>query len=163
MSLFDVIFKNRPKPAGRFGGSFELLDAYSPHFRRYEGSIYESELVRSAIHARATHISKLSVEMVGAARPSLQNKLKHGPNQFQTWGQFLYLLSTRLDVYNTAFICPIYDDFGEPSGIFCPLAFAGGDQANFINGCIGIAIGFVVAFVTTWLFGLTKEQAEGKE
>ena len=121
MSLFDVIFKNRPKPAGSFGGSFELLDAYSPHFRRYEGSIYESELVRSAIHARATHISKLSVEMVGAARPSLQNKLKHGPNQFQTWGQFLYLLSTRLDVYNTAFICPIYDDFGEPSGIFCPL------------------------------------------
>jgi PTS system beta-glucosides-specific IIC component len=49
------------------------------------------------------------------------------------------------------------------SGLFSPLAFAGGDQANFINACIAMAIGMVVAFVTTWLFGLTKEQAEGKE
>ena len=49
------------------------------------------------------------------------------------------------------------------SGIFSPLAFAGGSQANFINGCIAMAIGFVVSFIATWFFGLTKEQAEGKE
>jgi PTS system beta-glucosides-specific IIC component len=49
------------------------------------------------------------------------------------------------------------------SGLFSPLAFAGGSQANFINACIAMAIGMVVAFVTTWFFGLTKEQAEGKE
>ena len=49
------------------------------------------------------------------------------------------------------------------SGLFSPLAFAGGDQANFINACIAMAIGMIVAFVTTWFFGLTKEQAEGKE
>ncbi|MDO4538319.1 MAG: PTS transporter subunit EIIC [Coriobacteriales bacterium] len=49
------------------------------------------------------------------------------------------------------------------SGLFSPLAFAGGDQGNFINGCIAMGIGAVVAFVTTWFFGLTKEQAEGKE
>ena len=49
------------------------------------------------------------------------------------------------------------------SGLFSPLAFAGGEQSNFINGCIAMGIGFIVAFVTTWLFGLTKEQAEGKE
>lgn len=49
------------------------------------------------------------------------------------------------------------------SGLFSPLAFVGGSQANFVNGCIAMAIGMVVAFVTTYLFGLTKEQAEGKE
>lgn len=49
------------------------------------------------------------------------------------------------------------------SGLFAPLAFAGGSQANFINGCIAMAIGFAVSFVTTWFFGLTKEQAEGLE
>lgn len=49
------------------------------------------------------------------------------------------------------------------SGLFSPLAFLGGSQANFVNGCIATAIGFVVAFVTTWFFGLTKEQAEGKD
>jgi hypothetical protein len=98
-----------------------VLNGYTPHFTSFSGGVYESELVRSAIHARATHISKLKVEFSGAAKPALQNKLKHGPSQFQTWGQFLYRLSTILDVHNTAFITPVYDEFGEVSGVYCPL------------------------------------------
>lgn len=121
MGLFDFIFKNRPKPVGKYEGGFRLLNGYEPHFSRFGGSLYESELVRAAINARATHISKLKIETRGSARPALQNKLKHGPNQFQTWGQFLYRLSTILDVHNTAFIVPVYDEYGEPSGIYAPL------------------------------------------
>ena len=121
MGLFDFLFKNRPKPKGEYQGVFKLLNGYVPHFTTYRGSLYESELVRAAINARATHISKLHVETFGAARPALQSKLKHGPNQFQTWGQFLYRLSTILDVHNTAFIVPAYDEMGEPSGIYTPL------------------------------------------
>lgn len=121
MSLFDKIFKNRPKPVGKYEGSFRLLNGYQPHFTSWGGEIYESELIRAAINARATHISKLKVELTGSARPALQNKLKHGPNQFQTWGQFLYRLSTILDVHNTAFIVPVYDQYGEPSGVYAPL------------------------------------------
>ena len=121
MGLFDFIFKNRPKPVGKYEGSFKLLNGYEPHFSRFGGGLYESELVRAAINARATHISKLKVETRGAARPALQKKLGHGPNQFQTWGQFLYRLSTILDVHNTAFIVPVYDEYGEPSGIYAPL------------------------------------------
>lgn len=155
MGLFDILFKNRPKPSGRYEGSFELLNAYSPTFKRYEGSIYESEIVRAAIHARATHISKLKVEMIGAAHPMLQNKMKHGPNQFQTWGQFLYRLSTILDIHNTAFIVPIYDEYGEVSGVYVPLParcelaqyggkaylryeFSGGDKAAIELGYCGV-------------------------
>lgn len=121
MSLFDFIFGKAPKPVGRYQGEYRMLSTYEPKFYRHEGSIYESDLVRAAINARATHISKLKVETTGAARPALQNKLKHGPNGFQTWGQFLYRLSTILDIHNTAFIVPIYDDFGEPSGVYVPL------------------------------------------
>ena len=121
MSLFDLIFKNRPEPVGRYEGSYKMLEGYSPTFTRFGGDIYESELIRAAINTRATHISKLRVEMVGTARPALQNKMKHGPNQLQTWSQFLYRLSTILDVHNTAFIIPIYDIYGEPSGVFTPL------------------------------------------
>lgn len=121
MGLFDKIFGNRPKPKGEYQGSYKMLTAYDPHFSRWGGSIYESELVRSAINARATHISKLRVEVQGAARPGLQTKLKHAPNEFQTWSQFLYRLSTILDVHNTAFIVPVYDQYGEPSGVYCPL------------------------------------------
>ena len=121
MSLFDLIFKNRPAPVGRYVGGYQLLDGYTPHFNRFNGDIYESELIRAAINARATHISKLKVEMIGSARPALQSKMKHAPNQLQTWSKFLYRLSTILDVHNTAFIVPIYDRYGEPSGVFTPL------------------------------------------
>lgn len=121
MGLFDLIFGNRPKPVGKYEGEFKMLDGYKPHFTKFGGNIYESELIRAAINVRATHISKLHVEMMGTARAALQNKMKHGPNQFQTWSQFLYRLSTILDVHNTAFIIPIYDEFGEPSGVFTPL------------------------------------------
>ena len=121
MGLFDALFKNRPKEKGQYEGIYKMLTSYQPRFTNFGGEIYESELIRAAINARATHISKLKVETTGAARPALQRKLSHGPNQFETWSQFLYKLSTRLDVHNTAFICPVYDAFGEPSGIYVPL------------------------------------------
>ena len=121
MSLFDKIFGNRPKPVGKYEGQFKLLNGYAPTFHSFRGSLYESELIRAAINARAVHISKLRVEMIGAARPALQNKMKHAPNAFMTWSQFLYRLSTILDIHNTVFICPVYDQYGEPSGVFTPL------------------------------------------
>lgn len=121
MGLFDLIFKNRPKPQGEYEGFFKLLDGYTPHFTTWGGGMYESELIRAVINARATHISKLHVELMGAARPALQSKMKHAPNKFQTWSQFLYRASTILDIHNTLFICPVYDDYGEPSGVYTPL------------------------------------------
>lgn len=121
MTLFEKIFGNRPKPQGQYGGQFKLLEGYRPVFHKWGGSVYESELARSAINARATHISKLHVETFGSARPALQNKLKHGPNEFQTWSQFLYRASTILDIHNTLFITPIFDQYGEPSGVYTPL------------------------------------------
>ena len=121
MGLFDVFFKNRPKPRGQFKGEFKMLNGYEPKFTTWNGEIYESELIRQAINARAIHISKLKFNIIGSARPALQNKLAKSPNQYQTWSQFLYRLSTILDVHNTAFICPVYDKYGEPSGIVIPL------------------------------------------
>lgn len=117
MGLFDKIFKRPSRPAVS-DGFFETLSAYTPIFTNWGGKIYESELVRAAIHARATHASKLSVAVQGSAKPKLQTKMKTGPNEWQTWGQFLYRLSTILDVQNTAFIVPVQDYYGEASGIY---------------------------------------------
>ena len=117
MSLFDKIFK-RPDPGGQPQGIFQTLTAYTPVFTSWGGKLYESELIRAAINARATHISKLSVEVKGSAQPKLKTKLKSGPNEWQTWGQFLYRLSTILDVNNTAFIVPVMNGYMEVSGIF---------------------------------------------
>jgi HK97 family phage portal protein len=129
MGLFDRLFGNRPKPAGRYEGQFKLLNGYTPRFTSWNGSIYESDLIRAAINARATHISKLEIRIDGTAKPALRRKLSYNPNEFQTWSQFLYRLSTILDVHNSAFIVPIYDQYGEPSGIYAPLP----DSCEFVQ------------------------------
>ena len=118
MGLFDFLFKKAPEPVGEYKGDWRLLNGYEPHFTTFGGNIYESELVRASIDAIARHISKLSVETRGAAKPALQNKLKHGPNELQSWSQFLYRLATILYVHNTAFIVPVYDIYGEPTGVY---------------------------------------------
>ena len=122
MSLFDKLFGGRKQPSEKaYEGLFKMLDGYQPTFTSFRGGVYESELIRSAIDARATNISKLKVEVIGRAKPALQNKLVKGPNEFHTWSQFLYRLSTILDVHNTAFIVPVFDQYGEISGIYAPL------------------------------------------
>ena len=121
MGLFDRLFGNRPKEKEKYEETFRMLDGYVPRFTSFGGGVYESELIRAAINARAIHMSKLKVETYGAARPALQNKLKNNPNEFQTWSQFQYRLSTLLDVHNTAFITPVWDSYGQMSGIYTPL------------------------------------------
>lgn len=115
MSLLEKIFrpseaKKSEETLAQARAFFQTLSAYTPVFTNWGGAIYESEIVRAAIDARARHISKLKVETHGTANPSLQSKLAQGPNQWQTWSQFLYRTSTILDVNNTAFIVPVFDD-----------------------------------------------------
>ena len=116
MGLFEKIF-GRPAPP-RDSGYFQTLTAYQPVFRTWGGALYESELCRAAIDARARHISKLKVEIIGSAKPKLSGRLAKGPNSWQTWGQFLYRLSTILDMQNTAFIVPVFGEIGEVSGFY---------------------------------------------
>ena len=97
---------------------FRTLTAYRPAFTNWGGAIYESEIVRAAIDARARHISKLKVELIGSANPSLQSRLRQGPNQWQTWSQFLYRTSTILDINNTAFIVPVFDERMVITGVY---------------------------------------------
>lgn len=111
MSLFDKIFKKdreSEKVLQKYT-VFTELNGYRPVFHSWGGQIYESELVRAAIDARARHISKLEPLFYGSARPSLINKMKHAPNEWQTWSQFFYRASTILDVKNTCIFVPVFD------------------------------------------------------
>lgn len=126
MSLFDKIF--RPSKAKKSEealkearGFFQTLTAYTPVFTNWNGALYESEIVRAAIDARARHISKLKVETIGTANPSLQSKLALGPNQWHTWSQELYRISTILDICNTCFVVPVFDDRMIITGVFAIL------------------------------------------
>ena len=123
MGLLDSIFRpqkaaEQEKALKEAKTTFTTLTAYKPRFSSWDGMIYESDLVRAAIDARARHISKLKVEVFGAAKPSLQSKLRQGPNEWQTWSQFLYRLSTILDVHTTAVIVPVKDEYLITTGYF---------------------------------------------
>ena len=125
MGLLDSIFrpdKNRAEQEAlkNARATFKTLTAYRPAFTTWRGAIYESDLVRAAIDARARHISKLKVEIHGAAKPGLQSKLRQGPNQWQTWSQFLYRVSTILDASerSTCIIVPVLDEYLTVTGYF---------------------------------------------
>lgn len=120
MGFLDKIFKGKSnrRPI-RYNGKFwSLIDGYTPSFTSWGGELYEMEIIRSSVHAVANHVSKLDVKILGSAEPVLQTKLRHAPNEWQTWGQFLYRLSTILDMQNTAYIIPVFDEWGVISGIF---------------------------------------------
>ena len=124
MGLFEKLFPSREQEKLRNQPytSFKLLNGYTPVFHTWKGSIYESELVRAAIDAKSRHRSKLQITVQGSAKPSLQTKLKGGPNPWQTWSQFLYRTSTILEVKNNAFIIPLTDRYGDLYGysVICP-------------------------------------------
>jgi hypothetical protein len=143
MGLFDRLFgRQKILPNAEI---FQTLTGYQPVFYNWNGMLYESEKIRAAIDARARHISKLKVEFTGAALPNLKTKMKSAPNEFQSWGQFLYRLSTILDMQNTAYILPIIR-YGEMLGYYpvlpssCQIIDSNGTlylRYQFLNGQVG--------------------------
>lgn len=117
MGLLQRLFPNRTAAVKAAATYFETLN-YTPVFRDWRGAMYEQELVRSAIDALARHTSKLEFSVQGSAKPSLQIKLRRGPNEYQTWSQFLYQARTICEIDTTLFIVPVYDKYGDVSGIY---------------------------------------------
>ena len=118
MSLFDRIFGNRPKKEPqRALPDYRALTVYQPAFTSFSGQLYETELVRSAINVRATHISKLKVDFYGHGAEALSKRLQR-PNEFQTWSQFMYRVSTILDCNNGVIIAPVFDRFGRVTELY---------------------------------------------
>ena len=142
MGLIDRLF-GKPKAAGFSDSRFETLTAYSPVFTSWGGQIYESELVRSAVDARARHVAKLKYTMAGTARQKLWTATKTEPNPWYTWPQFLERCSNIYDIQNNLFIVPVLDRYGEMTGFFpvlpstCEVVSHGGVpylRYTFLNG-----------------------------
>ena len=121
MGLIELFFPKKKKEI-TVKETFKILDGYVPVFRNWDGAIYESEFVKTAIDAIARHISKLSVVIETGTQSELITRLKKSPNSYSTWSQFLYRVATILNVKNTAFIVPLRDKFGTTIGIYpiCP-------------------------------------------
>ena len=120
MGLFEKLFgkKGQDEQAKvKVQHTFQLLDGYVPTFHTWNGSIFESDLIRAALDAHGRHAAKLKPEVDGSAKPNLKSRLSIMPNEFQTWPQFLYREAVILYARNTAFIVPTRGEYGEPNGI----------------------------------------------
>lgn len=122
MGFWSKLFgDNRPeteKALRLASQTFEVVTAYKPVFTTWQGKIYESELVRASIDARARHFSKLRPQFNGAGAKTYITNLRKRPNKWTTWPQFLYRISTITDVYNNCLIVPTYDEDMNRNGIW---------------------------------------------
>ena len=123
MGIFEKIFGRRgPVAAAKARATFQLLEGYTPMFRTWAGSIFESDLIRAALDAHGRHAAKLQVNITGEAQKGLRSRLMIAPNEYQTWSQFLYRTAVTLYCRNTAFIVPVTGEYGETAGVMgiCP-------------------------------------------
>ena len=143
MGLIDRLFGRPKADGGAQDTRFETLTAYTPTFTSWGGKIYESELVRAAVDARARHAAKLKYTMTGTARQKLYTATKTSPNPWYTWPQFLERCSNIYDVECNLFIVPVLDRYGEMTGYFpvlpstCEVVSHGGTpylKYTFMNG-----------------------------
>ncbi len=118
MGMFERIFGKREQPAGLKNAQiFRMMEGYTPAWTTWQGSIYESELIRASLDAWGRHAGKLKPNLKGAAMKDLQNRLKVRPNAFLQWSQFLYQAATILGVRDNEFIVKTRAEDGTPTGI----------------------------------------------
>ncbi len=145
MGLFSSI-KKKEKMEKNIGQYFKMLNSYIPAFTTFEGSIYEMELTRAAIHSFATHCSKLKPEIKGANNQRLERTMQYKPNALMDTKKYLYRLATVYMTDNTAFIAPLYDLSDVINGFYplvlekCRLVDVDGTKFvryEFTNGSYG--------------------------
>ena len=114
MELFNKLFGKKDN----ISSSLRFVNGGQTIFTPADGRVYENYVIRSAIHAFATHASKLNVKTSGEARLDLENRLNFKPNPFMDLSQFLYRCATILSVNNTLFILPVEDFAGRIVGYY---------------------------------------------
>ena len=119
MGLFEMIFGKRADTAASqpVRGTFQLLNGYTPSFHSWNGSVFESDLIRAALDAHGRHAAKLQFNIEGSAKPNLANRMKVQPNPYNTWSQFQYRTAVILYARNTAFLLPTRGEYGEMNGV----------------------------------------------
>ena len=117
LGLFEKLFGGGNKDKA-VQGYFQTLTAYNPVFYSRGGGIYEAMETRAAIHAIATHCSKLKPHVNGPQSARLERRLQLQMNPWQNTQQFLYRSATILEAENACFIVPIEAENGKTIGAY---------------------------------------------
>lgn len=119
--IFDKLFggqKVQQQIEKAVDGYFTTLTAYSPSFHSFSGGVYEMAQTRAAIHAIATHCSKLKPHVTGPRNKQMERRLQLRMNPWQTTSQFLYQTATILEVDNNCILVPVLNNYDQTVGAY---------------------------------------------
>lgn len=113
---------------------FELVNDYSTTFFNYEGDLYDSDIVRSCIHAIASNAGKLKPRHIfdGQVKDSnLERLLQVRPNPYMNTYDFIYKVVSQLYSTNNAYIY-IKSEYGKVVGLY-PINYSSADLKEYKN------------------------------
>lgn len=119
--IFDKLFggqKLQQQIEKAVDGYFTTLTAYTPSFYTFKGGVYEMMQTRAAIHAFATHCSKLKPHVIGPKGAQLSRRMQLRMNPWEVTSQFLYRTATILDADNNCILVPVLNAFDETVGAY---------------------------------------------
>ena len=131
-SLFNKIFPT--KEHGTLTNTrFELINDYSSTFFNYEGDLYDSDIVRSCIHAIASNAAKLKPRHIydgqSKASSNLEKLLQLRPNPYMNTYDFIYKVVSQLYSTNNAYIYVKYE-YGKIVGLY-PINYSNAELKEY--------------------------------
>lgn len=127
-SLFEKIFGSTPQPQQTT--NFQLVNNSTSSFYAWNGNLFDSDIVRSAIRPKANavgklnakHITGLGVNMKINPYASIRRVLEQ-PNPYMSMQDFLMKMVYQRELTHNAFAYVKRDDAGNPMEIY-PVPFA---------------------------------------
>ncbi len=118
--------------------SYKMLNDFTPTFTAYNGDLYDSDIVRSCVHAIASNAGKLKAKHIrtvaGAIVPTnskIERLLSVRPNRYMNAYDFIYKLVSQLYSHNNAFAY-IHYERGEIEGIY-PIGFSSLEMVEYLG------------------------------
>ena len=120
--MFNAIFGGKKSPENTT--YFKMLNEYVPFFSSFDGELYDSDIVRTCIHAIASNAAKLKAKHVRRVNGKIINTesaieklLQVRPNEYMNAYDFLYKTVSQLYSNNNAFIY-IHTERGVVTGFY---------------------------------------------
>ena len=126
-SFFQKIFGNKPDP--NIVKPFELINNSSSIFYPWNGNLFDSDIVRSAIRPKATAVGKLNAVHISGSGITMKRNpspyikaILDKPNPFMSMQDFLMKMTYQRELTHNAFAYVKRDDANHPLAVY-PVPF----------------------------------------
>lgn len=124
-SLLEKIFGRKPQGTLSNSTQFKLLNDFDSKFYNFDGDLYDSDVVRTCIHAIASNAAKLKPTHIleeQTKSSNIERLLQYRPNEYMNTYDFIYRIVSQLYSTNNAYVY-IKTEFGRVLGLY-PLNYS---------------------------------------